>query len=216
MSRDWINSIKAVGFDLDGTLYRTTPELNAWFARELIAKVHDKIGGNVDEIKIEYERRREEKGSNTLTLNSFGLDGEKVFQNLFDEVNLGDFVIPDGRLAKIIKRLTKKYKVFLISNGTERQVLRKLKYIEIDKNLFRPLISCYDVDGWVKPNPPAFLAAMEELKLSPEECLYVGDRNETDIEGARSVGMKTCIVWNKSKIADIELATVYDLEGLLI
>lgn len=45
-----------------------------------------------------------------------------------------------------------------------------------------------------KPNPPMFQAALAALGTDPEQTLMIGDRVDTDIQGARAVGMKTALV----------------------
>lgn len=45
-----------------------------------------------------------------------------------------------------------------------------------------------------KPEPPIFHLALERLGLSPEQVLMVGDRVETDIEGAKRVGLRAALV----------------------
>jgi 4-nitrophenyl phosphatase len=45
-----------------------------------------------------------------------------------------------------------------------------------------------------KPNPQAYRMAMERLGTSPEQTLVIGDRPETDIAGAQSLGCRTALV----------------------
>jgi 4-nitrophenyl phosphatase len=45
-----------------------------------------------------------------------------------------------------------------------------------------------------KPAPKMYQIAMDHMKVSPEETLVVGDRLETDIAGAQSIGCKTALV----------------------
>jgi HAD superfamily hydrolase (TIGR01509 family) len=45
--------------------------------------------------------------------------------------------------------------------------------------------------GAMKPAPEIFLRALEELGVAPEAAMYVGDRLESDVQGAASVGMTT-------------------------
>ncbi len=49
-----------------------------------------------------------------------------------------------------------------------------------------------DIAG--KPNPEIYRLAMERLETSPEETLVIGDRLETDIAGAQSLGCSTALV----------------------
>lgn len=45
--------------------------------------------------------------------------------------------------------------------------------------------------GVSKPRPEIFLRALDELGVAPENAMYVGDRLETDVQGAANLGMTT-------------------------
>lgn len=51
-----------------------------------------------------------------------------------------------------------------------------------------------------KPSEELMLYAAETVGAEPEECVVVGDREETDIEGAHRAGMKSVLV--KSGVSD--------------
>jgi putative hydrolase of the HAD superfamily len=48
-----------------------------------------------------------------------------------------------------------------------------------------------DEVGAPKPDPRAFLAALEPLGVDPKEALHVGDLRRTDVAGARALGMRS-------------------------
>jgi putative hydrolase of the HAD superfamily len=45
-----------------------------------------------------------------------------------------------------------------------------------------------------KPEPPIFLAALERAGVSAPEAVYVGDQYQTDVLGARGVGIKPILI----------------------
>jgi putative hydrolase of the HAD superfamily len=45
--------------------------------------------------------------------------------------------------------------------------------------------------GFRKPQPEIFLYALEQLGVDPENAMFVGDRLDTDVQGAARVGMAT-------------------------
>lgn len=208
-----LSGIKAIGFDVDGTLYHAPDAMSVEVGKILIAKAAEALSQDPDELAEEYIKRRDEYRSNTQTLNSFGLEGEKIFQEVWDGIAIEKYVLPDKKLVKMMAELKKKYKIFLISNGTGRQVERKLTYLGLDYNDFDPRIYCYD-QGWVKPDPQPFLAAIESLEMKPEEIIYVGDREDIDVEGAQAVGMKTIYVGGKSEKADASCESIYSIVDL--
>ena len=211
-------TIKAIGFDVDGTLYHTPDAMSVEVGKILIAKAAQQLSRDTDELAEEYLKRRDKFRGNTLTLNSFGLDGEKIFQEVWDGIEVEKYVSKDEKLAKLVAKLKNNYRLFIITNGTGRQVERKLTHLGLDYHDFDPRIYCYD-QGWVKPEPAPFLAAIEALEMKPEEIVYVGDRVDVDIEGAKAVGMKTILVGGPSASsgcpADASCESVYDT-GLIV
>lgn len=209
-----IKGVKAIGFDVDGTLYHSTAELQNDIGRGLIKAIAGLLKRDEDDLAEEYIAKRDELRSNTLAINSFGLSGEEVFQKLWDEMPIENYVKKDIKLVSMMERLAKKYRLFLLSNGSGRQIERKLEYLGLDPDDFSPQVYCYDL-GWVKPNPEPFLYALEQLNMRPEEVVYVGDRAGTDIDAAQAVGMKGIFVGGEYKEAVASCETVYDIELML-
>jgi putative hydrolase of the HAD superfamily len=50
-----------------------------------------------------------------------------------------------------------------------------------------------DAVGWRKPRPEVFQAALQAMDLSPHEAVFVGDTAESDVGGARQMGMD--VIW---------------------
>ncbi|UCD54364.1 MAG: HAD-IA family hydrolase [Dehalococcoidia bacterium] len=48
--------------------------------------------------------------------------------------------------------------------------------------------------GVDKPQPPIFLAALERAGVNASEAVYIGDQYETDVVGARGVGIKPVLI----------------------
>lgn len=82
-------------------------------------------------------------------------------------------------------------------------------------DFFDVVVAHEDTNAY-KPSKEPFLAALKQLKLSPGECLMVGDWPERDIKGAKALGMKTAFAKygaiRKSKIrADYTLRGIEDI-----
>lgn len=54
-------------------------------------------------------------------------------------------------------------------------------------------ISIDDTDGIHKPDPKGIFMACEQLSVSPENCIYIGDQY-MDQEAAHNAGMTSCII----------------------
>jgi putative hydrolase of the HAD superfamily len=57
---------------------------------------------------------------------------------------------------------------------------------------FAPIVISGDY-GYRKPDPRLFQAALNKLKIGPEEAIFIGNERFRDILGARQVGMKTIL-----------------------
>ena len=67
---------------------------------------------------------------------------------------------------------------------------------ERDMILASPLYPLFDAamisyeQGISKPDPEIYRRAMQALKVTPQECLYVGDGGSHELTGARDLGMQ--------------------------
>jgi HAD superfamily hydrolase (TIGR01549 family) len=97
----------------------------------------------------------------------------------------------DPETAGFIERLSRSLPVGLVSNyPCGKAIRRSLEKIGI-LGYLNPVVISGEV-GYVKPHRTPFLAALEELGVPPQNVLFVGDRWDADMIGARDVGMKTC------------------------
>jgi len=214
----WRRKIKAIGFDVDGTLYHAPLELEEFFReklrRDVFEKLAEKLGVSLVEAEEIYFRKKKLLGSNTATMESFGFDGEKFFQELFNHFPLERYLKKDERLVELLRGLRRKrYRLFVISNGARQQVRRKLDLLGVKEDWFESFVCCYDY-GWVKPQREPFEKVLMELGVEAKECFYVGDRCETDAVGAKNVGMRVGIVGKDCKEAGVRLENVYEVGKL--
>ena len=83
------------------------------------------------------------------------------------------------------------FRLGVITNGDPGQQRRKLKATGIDQRFETEVFS--GELGIAKPDPGIFHEACRRLKISPGECVMVGDNLERDVLGARSAGMQA--IW---------------------
>ena len=101
----------------------------------------------------------------------------------------------------------------IISNGDLEQQRRKLKQTGLAERFSTVVIS--SEIGIGKPAPQIFLEACRRAKVSPEECIYIGDRVDVDVLASRAVGMEG--VWlnrKKSPMPDSALPVIVRLDEL--
>lgn len=75
----------------------------------------------------------------------------------------------------------------VISNNATAATVNKLRATGI-ANRFA-VIMTVDVAGVGKPDPAIFLAACAQANVAPSQCLYIGDKYETDALAAQQAGL---------------------------
>jgi FMN phosphatase YigB (HAD superfamily) len=102
-----------------------------------------------------------------------------------------DSIAIDPAAAGWLARSRERVRIGLVSNYPCGRALRSsLERVGIIDHL-DPVVISGEV-GWVKPHASVFRAALDALGLPPEKVLFVGDRWDADMVGARDAGMRTC------------------------
>ena len=94
-------------------------------------------------------------------------------------------------VREALPKLSKKYQLALVSDTgfSPGSILKVLLHKEGIYNYFSAF-SFSDETGVSKPNKKAFRHILNELKCKPEEAIHIGDIENTDIVGAKTIGMQ--------------------------
>ena len=105
------------------------------------------------------------------------------------------------------------YKLGLISN-THWRVSQKLR--KEFEDFFDVGTLSYE-HGYAKPHPAIFVATLNKLGINANQCLHVGDDPIADIQGAKSIGMKTAFIMRRGAKTDAHMETkqIVELTALL-
>jgi len=219
--------LRAVTFDFWGTLYQ-----NAYAREERLEILQEelKAHGHVvpDEELQEAHRRgriavdriwREERRSIAMeewiaaVLNA--LDVELPTQRIealvapIEEafLSMGE-PHPVPGVQDVLPQIAQRYRLGIISDVglTPGRVLRQILERDGLRTHF-DTFSFSDEVGMTKPRPEIFLQTLERLGATPKESAHVGDLPETDLTGARAVGMRTVLFLSVSHRDDgLEMA----------
>jgi putative hydrolase of the HAD superfamily len=97
----------------------------------------------------------------------------------------------------VLRRLKQSYRLGVVSNlAYSPAVSRTLKRFGVAR-LFDAIVVSADV-GWRKPSPKIFRKALQTMRISASETVYVGDELDHDVEGAMKVGMSTVLLKRSS------------------
>lgn len=194
--------IKAVAFDLDGTLLDRDASI-----RKFIVKQYERLRAFVRHVPKEiYSSRFIELDCRGYTWK------DKVYQQMAEEFEikgisweelLEDYIthfkydcVPFPNLIETLEELkSKSLKLGIITNGRGQFQLANIKALGIEKYLETILIS--EWEEIKKPEPEIFERLLEKLKISSSECVFVGDHPNNDVKGAQNVGMIG--IWKKDQ-----------------
>ncbi len=89
---------------------------------------------------------------------------------------------------QILKKLKENYRVILLSNTDV------MRYGFIKKNfpemlIFDAYVLSYE-EGYMKPDPRIYKAALEKAEVQADECLFIDDKGD-NIDAANVLGIKT-------------------------
>ena len=130
----------------------------------------------------------------------------------------GHYFLPGAEEA--VDRLSKKYRLFLASNGTASVQKGRMTSANLYR-FFEEVFVSQEI-GHNKPSPEYFEAAFSRIPgFDKSRCLMVGDSLTSDIRGGANAGIKTCWVnpeglpGREDIRPDYEIQYLHQLEALL-
>ena len=193
------SDIKAIIFDLDGTLYNFK-----WLPFRLMWS----LPTDILRIKADRRVRKSLKGCDFATPEAYLAEyaqrmAEKTDFKSQDALNwyinrymgtmcflLKRYYSQRAQLAEVFARLhQQKIKIAVFSDYPRvHQRIRALDFSDETMTTISGIFSAQDF-GSQKPAPRPFLEIAANLGVTPNQCLVVGDRDDTDGAGARETGM---------------------------
>ena len=182
-----VTVIRAVLFDLDGTLADTAPDLSYALNRMRAAR-------GLPELPVAATRPYTSHGARGLL--GVGLDvapGHPEYVALrkeFLDIYAGN-LCRETRLFpgmdELLVELERRAVLWgVVTNKAERYTLPLLELLAV-----RSRAACIiggDTTGKLKPDPAPLLAASARIGIAPRDCIYLGD-DRRDMEAGRAAGM---------------------------
>lgn len=98
-------------------------------------------------------------------------------------------LVPGAR--RVLRTLARHYALGLVTSGDRNRVCKQLREFGLTRK-FRARVCGGDTEE-KKPHPAPLLLALQKMKLTPQQCMYVGDTPE-DLQMARAAGMRSIAV----------------------
>ena len=221
-----IIGIKAVSFDVDGTLWdfeevmrrslhyvlKELGKFDLTAARmldvekmiEIRNRVANELKGkvtNLEKVRLEAFRQtlREVGRPNDALASHLN---QVFFKHRFEDVKLFDDALPT------LEALRARYTIGIVSNGTGYPRQRGLE------NIFKFLVFSQDC-GIEKPDQRIFRIALKRAECSSKQLLHVGDSLQDDVMGALKAGIKCVWLNRKHEKSSLNLKTDYEISSLL-
>ena len=138
-------------------------------------------------------------------------DAAAVAASYEDNLSIGHFFLPGAEEA--VARLSKKYRLFLASNGTAKVQAGRMTSANLYRFFEKVFVS--EEMGHNKPSKDYFDAAIAQIPgFDPAKAMMVGDSLTSDIQGGINAGIQTCWVNPKHLPADPEIPADYEIESL--
>lgn len=112
--------------------------------------------------------------------------------NIFAEEFM-KYVCIDENAEKVLNTLNKKFRLGIISNFAIPECVHKLLNVNGINNLFEVVVISGEVNKR-KPSPEIFTITLDKLGVTAEKTAFVGDTADADVDGAKSVGMKSIYI----------------------
>ncbi len=195
--------IKAIVFDVDGTLY---DETHAKIKAELQAADHIGSIADMDVCEV-YETFR---ASKEYVIEAYkgkpeAIDRMAWYEETFGRLGIKSISKEEARdyywdvvynniepyydLLAVLPELSEKYKLYVLTDELLEIQKKKLQILGLN-NYFCDVISSESI-GESKPSKALFEHVLGIAELSADEVLFVGDNPRADIKGGNGVGMKT-------------------------
>lgn len=192
--------IKAVLFDLDGTLLNRDDSVKGFIDNQY--ERLNKWVGHIPKDKyitrfIELDKRGyvwKDKVYQQLTqeFNISEMTWEKMLQDYISEFRF--HCVPFDNLVQMLEALkSRNILLGMITNGYGQFQMDNIKALGIENYFDVILVS--EWEGLKKPDPEIFKRALEQLNVSPEQSVFVGDHPENDVKASQNIGMKG--IWKK-------------------
>jgi len=152
----------------------------------------------------------------------FGSGGESrveemsaaLYKNFWENYKSKVYVEKDVR--DVLPKLAERSRLGVVSNFMVKNGIEELLELTGLKRYFDFAITSIN-EGWRKPHPAIFTAAVEKTGVRPDEIVMFGDDLVNDYHGGRNAGIKTVLLdrYGKQDAIKERVRDFYEFEDLL-
>jgi putative hydrolase of the HAD superfamily len=199
--------IRAVVFDLDGTLY-TSPRFAERIYEVAVARVASGRGlpplqarRLMEEARQQLEEINDELPTLTLTCQELGVDPRELHRAFEEELHPEYYIDYDPVLVALLESLAHVCPMYVYTNNN-LYLSRKILALLGVNNLFAGVFTI-ELSWLPKPSPEGVRMVLERVEEPPESILFVGDREEIDLRVPARMGCPTLQVQDVADLLQI-------------
>jgi pyrimidine 5'-nucleotidase len=211
-----VNDYSIIFYDLDETLYPASSGVWEAIAVRINAYMRDRLALSEAEIPEIRHGLYLEYGTTMRGLEAlYGIDSQDYLQYVHD-IPLHELITPDQRLRQLIASYPQRR--IILTNADVPHAQRVLRVLDLE-GCFEQIIDVVAVSPYCKPQPEAFLRALEIAgEPDPSRCILIDDKPK-NLASARQLGFYTILVgqngdnpdsYHRSVQTISELASVLD------
>ena len=118
--------------------------------------------------------------------------------------------IPCEGAVELLKKLHREYVICIATNAVSS--IQRPRLVTLAEWIDHVYIS--EEVGFVKPMPQFFARILEDLGVTADECLMVGDSLSSDVAGANNSGIDSCWLNRKGRVSKNGVEPTYEIHSL--
>ncbi|MCM0084446.1 HAD family hydrolase [Geomonas sp. Red32] len=183
--------IKAIVFDLDGTLYQNE-QMGGQVNLSACRYIAELKGVSVEQADLMLEEARDSLAGLAATLSqaviSLGGNMHDLHERMAREVRPEGLLAVDERVVGLLKDLASRFGIHIYTNNNRSLSARIMKLIGV-ADFFCKVFTIEDF--WrPKPDEETLIFLLDAIGAKAEETLFVGDRYQVDLALPATLGAK--------------------------
>ena len=212
-----LQRIKAIGFDLDGTLYPTTSQINNRIRDEMARRILDKKPDlmTLNEARTYFELRYAQLKSGSKVLAEAGYeDANRERDSCLASADVSDLIVTDETLQNTLNKISSNYTTSLLTSSPRDYSFKKLDALGVEPSVFKFQFYSDYPKTITKTNGQAHSEIVQIIEIPAERHLFIGDNADADIIPAKRLGMQTIAVGKNIPEADLWIPNIHGIEAL--